>query len=78
MYYLAAGALIAIEGRHAIQGFGDTGVRVDGVVTARLLETIFYKGTPLHDGAVLIIGGRLMFAACHLPSAPESRSACAR
>lgn len=66
------GALIAIEGRHAIEGFGETGVRVGGDVTARLLETVFYKGTPLHDGAVLIIRGRLMYASCHLPSAPES------
>lgn len=66
------GALIAIQGRHAIEGFGETGVRIGGEVTARLLETVFYKGTPLHDGAVLIIRGRLMYAACHLPSAPES------
>lgn len=66
------GALIAIEGRHAIEGFGETGVRIGGDVTARLLETIFYKGTPLHDGALLIIRGRVMYAACHLPSAPES------
>ena len=42
-------------------------VRVDGVVSAELLMTIFHKDTPLHDGAVFIEGNRLVAASCYLP-----------
>ncbi len=62
------GALIVVERREGIDGFRSSGVRVNADTTSRLLENIFYKGAPLHDGAVLIIGGRVMYAACHLPA----------
>jgi diadenylate cyclase len=62
------GALMVVERREGIDGFGIGGVRVNADASTGLLENIFYKGAPLHDGAVLIIGGRVMYAACHLPA----------
>ncbi|MCB9833379.1 MAG: DNA integrity scanning protein DisA nucleotide-binding domain protein [Planctomycetes bacterium] len=62
------GALIVIQRREGIEGFNSGGTRLDADVSARLLENIFYKGAPLHDGAVLVMGGRIMYAACHLPA----------
>jgi len=64
------GAIIVIQRREAIEGYQTGGQRVNGEVSARLLETIFYEGTPLHDGAVFIIGGRLMWAGCHIEAEP--------
>ena len=45
----------------------DTGVKVDGLVTAEFLVNIFVPKTPLHDGAVIIRGDRVAAAACFLP-----------
>ncbi len=61
------GALIVVERREGIDGFRAGGVRLNADITAQLLENIFYSGAPLHDGAVLIMSGRIMYAACHLP-----------
>ncbi len=65
------GALIVVQKREGIDGFRSGGVRVNADVSSYVLENIFYKGAPLHDGAVLIIGGRIMYAACHLPSSSD-------
>lgn len=62
------GALIVVQRRDGIEGFASGGTRLDAEVGTALLETVFYPGSPLHDGAVLIFSGRLMFAGCHLPS----------
>ncbi len=64
----STGALIVIQRREGIEGFNSGGTLLDAEMSARLLENIFYKGAPLHDGAVLVMGGRIMYAACHLPS----------
>lgn len=61
------GAIIAIQREDGITGFASSGTPVDAEVSAFLLETVFHKGTPLHDGAAIIIGGRLKYAGCHLP-----------
>ncbi len=45
----------------------DSAVRVDALVSAELLQTIFHKDTPLHDGAVFIEGNRVIAASCYLP-----------
>lgn len=62
------GALIIIERKtklgELVQG---TAVVVDAAVTATFLEQVFYKGSPLHDGAVLIRNGRVFAARCHVP-----------
>jgi len=61
------GALIAITRHDNLQEVIDTGVRVDGLVRARLLESFFFKNAPLHDGAVVIRNDRLEAAQCILP-----------
>src|SRR5262249_19554810 len=47
--------------------YGGRGVRMDGLVSAELLLTIYYPNSPLHDGAVIIRGDRLIAAAVLLP-----------
>lgn len=61
------GALIAIQRTVGLRTYTEGGIRVDGQVTAELLCTIFKKGSPLHDGAVVIKGDRLVAAACVFP-----------
>lgn len=61
------GALIVIERNTGLQEYVDTGVLIDGGVTVDLLLTIFNKGTPLHDGAVIIRDERILAAGCTLP-----------
>ncbi|MCD6291197.1 MAG: diadenylate cyclase CdaA [Anaerolineae bacterium] len=66
------GALIVLEGATGLQDYVDTGVFIDGVVSTRLLLTIFFPNTPLHDGAVIIRNGRVVAAACVLPLSSRS------
>jgi len=67
------GALIVLERVTGLQEFIDTGVKVDGIVSAELLMNIFINKTLLHDGAAIIRGDRLIAAACVLPLS-ESRN----
>lgn len=69
------GALIVLERATGLQDVVETGVRMDAVPTAELLEGIFYPHTPLHDGAVVLGSGRVLAASCTLPT---SSSAAAR
>jgi diadenylate cyclase len=61
------GALIAIERDLALTGYIETGEAIDAEVSVPLLRAIFCKRSPLHDGAVILSGGRLAAAACQLP-----------
>jgi diadenylate cyclase len=61
------GALIAIECKIGMRAYSETGVNLNAQVTAELLRTIFYKNTPLHDGAVIIKDGMLVAANCYFP-----------
>jgi len=61
------GALIVFERQTGLDEILATGVPLDAAVTIELLETVFYKGTPLHDGAAIIRHGRLVAAGCILP-----------
>jgi len=61
------GALIAIEQNVGLGDYAEGGVPLDAEVSAPLLETIFYEGTQLHDGAVIIQNGRISAAGCFLP-----------
>lgn len=61
------GALIVLERRTGLQEFVESGVVLDAEISYELLLTIFDRHTTLHDGAVIVRGGRVVAAACVLP-----------
>lgn len=61
------GALIIIERDVGLQEYADKGVRLDATLTRQLLINIFFKNSPLHDGAVIVRGDRLVAARCIMP-----------
>lgn len=61
------GALIVLQRLDSLDDHIQTGVHIDARVTAELLLQVFYPNTPLHDGAAIIIGPKLVAAACVLP-----------
>ena len=61
------GALIIITHQQELKTFADTGEIIDAELSTRLIENIFFKNTPLHDGALILRNGRLWAAACILP-----------
>ena len=61
------GALIVFERAVGLEERIETGIKIDGLVTDSLLLNIFEKDTPLHDGAVIIRGNRIIAASCLLP-----------
>lgn len=61
------GALIVIEQQTGLTEYMETGIRVDARLSKELLMTIFSHNTPLHDGAVIVRGSRIMSATCLLP-----------
>ena len=61
------GALIAIEGRQTLRMYEDGAKPVDALVTTELLAAIFTPGGPLHDGAVIVRGNRVVVANAFLP-----------
>jgi len=67
------GALIVVEQNQELTNYEDTGIAVDAVVSAALLKNIFEHNTPLHDGAVIIRGDRVMSATCYLPLSDSTK-----
>jgi diadenylate cyclase len=67
------GALIVIEKNQKLTEYERTGIEVDAIVTSQLLINIFEHNTPLHDGAVLIRGDRVVSATCYLPLSDSTR-----
>lgn len=65
------GALIVLERETGLSDYIETGVKVDGLVSSEFLINIFIPNTPMHDGAVIIRGNRVMAAACLLPLTEE-------
>lgn len=61
------GALIAIERETMLTDIIETGVVLDSEISVRLLGNLFYEGSPLHDGAVIIRENRIYAASCVLP-----------
>ena len=61
------GALMVFERATGLAERIETGVPIDGLVSSGLLQNIFVKDTPLHDGAVIIRGNRVVAACCLLP-----------
>lgn len=61
------GALIIMQRLDSLDEYMESGVRLSAIVTAELLLQIFYPNTPLHDGAVIVAGSRVVAAACVMP-----------
>lgn len=64
---LRYGALIVIERETGLQDYADRGIPLDATLTQQLLVNIFFPNSPLHDGAVIIRGNRILAAGCVLP-----------
>lgn len=61
------GALIVFEREITLIDYTKTGTRLDSIVSAELLKSIFYPKSPLHDGAVIVRNDRILAATCMLP-----------
>lgn len=70
------GALMVLERETGLNEIIETGIKIDGLLSAEFLVNIFIPNTPLHDGAVIIRGNRVMAAATFLPltEAPDVRT----
>ncbi|NBO92723.1 MAG: diadenylate cyclase [Planctomycetia bacterium] len=70
------GALIVIEREMSLAPYIENGQRLDAELSASLLRALFCKRSPLHDGAIIITGGRIAAAGCQLPlgQPPENAS----
>jgi len=67
------GALIVIEKEITLNEYERTGIAIDSAISSQLLINIFEHNTPLHDGAVLIRGDRIVAATCYLPLSDNIR-----
>ena len=61
------GALIIIRQKDLLQSIIDTGDIIDAEISSRLIMNIFFKNSPLHDGAMIIGSNRIIAARCTLP-----------
>ena len=68
------GALVVFEQRTGLKDVVETGTTLDSEISAPLLENIFEPNTPLHDGAVIIRGNRIVAASCMLTTLSESNA----
>jgi len=66
------GALIVIEQTIPLDNYEKTGDIIDAGINTRLIENIFFKNSPLHDGALIFSHGRMMSAGCILPVSHDS------
>lgn len=66
------GALIVIGKQMSLEDYENTGDPLDAKITTRLIENIFFKNSPLHDGALIITGNRAKAAGCILPVSHDS------
>ena len=67
MGQVRTGALIVIEDEILLNEYIRTGIDIDAILSSQLLINIFEKNTPLHDGAVIVRGDRVVSATCYLP-----------
>lgn len=61
------GALIVVERKSQLGFYSETGTLINAETSSRLIESIFFKNSPLHDGAVIISGSKVVSAGCILP-----------
>ena len=67
------GALIVLEQDVSLDEYAQTGISIDGLISSQLLINIFEHNTPLHDGAVVARGDRIVSATCYLPLSGNMR-----
>jgi diadenylate cyclase len=67
------GALIAIQREVSLAPFIETGERIDARLSASLIRTVFMPKSPLHDGAIVLVKGRVVAAGCQLPMRAPDR-----
>lgn len=67
MAKVKTGALIVVEKDIVLSEYERTGIALDSLVSSQLLINIFEKNTPLHDGAIIVRGDRIVSATCYLP-----------
>ncbi len=73
MSEVRTGALIVMEQNILLTEFVNTGINIDAEVSSQLLVNIFEHNTPLHDGAVILRGNRIVSATCYLPLSDNAR-----
>lgn len=73
MAKVKTGALIVFQNKLSLNEYTRTGIDVDAIVSSQLLINIFEHNTPLHDGAVIIRGNRIVAATCYLPLSDNMR-----
>jgi len=66
------GALIAIERQHGLKNYTEGATLIEAEVSAELLVSIFHVNSPIHDGAVIIRGGKILAAGCFVPVTLEA------
>ena len=67
MAKVKTGALMVIERTTPLSEIERTGIEIDGIISSQLLINIFEHNTPLHDGAVVLSGNKVVSATCYLP-----------
>lgn len=67
------GALIVFAREQRLEEYFKTGTQIDGQVSEQLIRNIFFKNSPLHDGAMIVRDGRIAAAGCVLPLSDSSR-----
>ncbi len=66
------GALIVIQQKMPLDAYVMTGDQIDAKINSRLIENIFFKNSPLHDGAMIVANGKIVAAGCILPVSHDS------
>lgn len=73
MAKVKTGALMVLEQNETLEEYQRTGINIDAIVSSQLLINIFEHNTPLHDGAVIIKGDKILSATCYLPLSDNQR-----
>lgn len=69
---LRHGALVVFERETGLEDIVESGHRIEGLVSGKLLVSIFHPKAPLHDGAIVVRGSELTAAGCHLPTTRQT------
>ncbi len=67
------GAIVVLEGRTGLKDVVQSGTKLGAIITTQLIESIFFPNSPMHDGAVIVQGLRILAAGCFLPLSTNTR-----